>query len=161
MSLIVSGVAIGLFATLCINIWAFLLFKTIGMPMPNRAMMGRWAANFSRGKLFHESIATTPPEPQETAIGWMFHVCVGSAFGVMLAILVGEEWFTAPTPVPAVIFGIVTVGFGWFLMQPGMGLGPAGSKTPNPTKGRLNSLAGHVVFGMALWVGALLLAQSS
>jgi len=158
MSMVLNGIGIGLVATLAINLWALLLNRAAGMPLPNRAMMGRWAAHLTRGTVFHDSIATAQPVTHETRIGWMFHICVGSTFGVMLAVLAGRDWLAAPTLWPALIFGIVTVGFGWFLMLPGMGLGIAGAKTPNPLQVRLNGFLGHVVFGVALWVGALLLA---
>ncbi|WP_417209810.1 DUF2938 family protein [Antarctobacter sp.] len=156
--MIVQGMAIGLIATLAINIWALLLFRVAGIPMPNRAMMGRWAAHGARGRLFHDSIAAAPPVPGETRIGWLFHICVGATFGVMLALLAGRDWLAEPTLLPALAFGIVTVGFGWFLMLPGMGLGIAGAQAPNPAKVRINGLLGHVVFGVALWIGALALA---
>lgn len=69
----------------------------------------------------------------------------------------GPGWFAAPTLLPAWIFGIVTIAFGWFLLQPGMGLGWAASQTPNPTKGRLLGLVAHTVFGLGLWLTALVI----
>ena len=155
---ILKGAAAGLFATAVINLWALLLNRTLGIPVPNRALMGRWFAWIPRGQLFHDSIAKAPPVANETLIGWLCHLTVGATFGVILALLAGPAWRTDPTLWPALLFGIATVGCGWFLMQPGMGLGLAASRTPSPWRVRANGLAGHVVFGLALWVGAMAVA---
>lgn len=156
--LLVRGALIGLFATAAINLWAWVLWRLNGTPRPNRAMMGRWFAHIPRGKVFHDSIAAAPAILHETRIGWICHICVGATFGMMLAVMTGRDWLAHPTLWPALIWGIVTVGFGWFLMQPGMGAGIAGSRTPDPWKVRRSSLLGHVVFGLALWLGALILS---
>ena len=66
-------------------------------------------------------------------------------------------WLAAPRFLPAWLFGLATVAFGWFLLQPGLGLGWAASKTPNPTKVRLLNLAGHTVFGLGLYLTALVI----
>jgi hypothetical protein len=42
-------------------------------------------------------------------------------------------------------------------MQPAFGLGVAASKTPNPNKARLKSLVTHSVFGVGLYIWAVLL----
>jgi hypothetical protein len=44
-------------------------------------------------------------------------------------------------------------------MQPSFGLGVAASKTPNPNRARLKSLMTHTVFGVGLYIWALLLGQ--
>ena len=58
---------------------------------------------------------------------------------------------------PAWIFGIATLAFGWFLLQPGLGLGWAASRTPNPAKVRALNLVSHTVFGVGLYLTALLI----
>jgi hypothetical protein len=70
----------------------------------------------------------------------------------------GLEWARHPTPIPALVFGMVTVVLPFFVMQPGMGAGVASSKTPNPGRARLRSLLTHTVFGIGLYVSALLSA---
>lgn len=155
---ILKGIAMGLVATAAINLWALFLKQAFGIAPPNRAMMGRWFAHIPRGTVFHDSIAKAPPIAHETRIGWACHITVGATFGLVLALLAGPDWVAQPTLLPALIFGIVTVGCGWFLMQPGMGLGMAASRAPNPWKVRAHGLMGHVVFGFALWAGALLVA---
>ena len=80
-----------------------------------------------------------------------------AAYGVAFALIMGPDWFAAPRFLPAWIFGLATLAFGWFLLQPGLGLGWAASKAPNPTKVRLLNLAGHTVFGLGLWLTGLVI----
>jgi hypothetical protein len=47
------------------------------------------------------------------------------------------------------------VGAGWFLLQPGLGIGWAASKTPNPTKVRVLNLVAHTIFALGMYVVAL------
>ena len=54
------------------------------------------------------------------------------------------------------IVGLVTLVAPFFIMQPGMGLGIAASKTPNPNAARLKSIASHMVYGIGLYGSALL-----
>jgi hypothetical protein len=56
---------------------------------------------------------------------------------------------------PALFYGIGTVVFPFFIMQPSFGLGIAASRAPNPRHARLKSLATHTVFGLGLYVSAL------
>jgi hypothetical protein len=57
--------------------------------------------------------------------------------------------------VSALVVGVFTVVFPFFLMQPGMGIGIAASKTPNPNVARLRSLTSHAIFGVGLYAAAL------
>jgi hypothetical protein len=54
-----------------------------------------------------------------------------------------------------VAYGIATVVFPFFILQPSLGLGIAASKTPKPMQARLKSLATHTIFGIGLYVSAL------
>ena len=153
--LLIRGILMGLLATAAMDVWAFLLNRLAGQPLPNWGMVGRWVVNIPRGTVFHRSIADAPAVTQEVPIGWVFHYAVGLAYGVFFAVFMGAAWFSAPTFWPAWVFSILMVGFGWFLLQPGMGLGCAASKTPNPTKVRALNLIAHTVFAIGLWIGAV------
>lgn len=88
------------------------------------------------------------------------HYILGaSAIGITLALvfvaLVSGDWLARPTLLPALLYGIVTVVFPFFVLQPSLGLGIAGSRTPQPTQARLKSLATHTVFGIGLYLCAL------
>ncbi len=158
MELLVKGAVIGLGATVLMDLWAVLLWKVFRQPRPNWAPVGRWVWHLKNGTIFHDNIATAKPYPQEQALGWIFHYVVGILYGVILAVLVGLSWFAAPTFLPAWILGIVTVGAGWFLLQPGLGIGVAASKLPNANTVRILNLVSHTVFALGLYGTALLLA---
>ena len=91
----------------------------------------------------------------ELIIGWAAHYAIGIIFAALLVAICGLDWARHPTPLPALIFGLVTVAVPFFVMQPAMGAGIAASKTPNPAQVRLRSIAGHTVFGIGLYASAL------
>ena len=53
--------------------------------------------------------------------------------------------------------GFVTIGAGWFILQPAMGGGIAALKRPNANQIRIMSIAGRIVFGLGLYFSALLI----
>lgn len=151
------GVAIGIGATVLMDLWAIVLHKFFGENLPNWAPVGRWFWHLKEGRVFHDDIGKAAPYAHELALGWIGHYVVGILYGVILVIVVREPWLAEPTFLPAWILGIVTVGAGWFLLQPGLGIGWAASKTPNPTKVRLFNLVAHTVFAVGLWGTALII----
>ena len=157
IELLFRGIVIGFGATVLMDIWALILFKIFGQAKPNWAPVGRWFWHLKDGKVFHDSIATAEPYQHENALGWISHYAVGILYGVMLVLFVGPSWLAAPTFLPAWIWGIITVGAGWFLLQPGLGIGWAASKLPNPNKARLFNLLAHTVFALGLYGTALLI----
>jgi hypothetical protein len=157
LELIWRGAIIGVGATVAMDIWALILTAFFKQPKANWAPVGRWFYHLKSGQVFHDTIADAEPYSQELALGWISHYAVGIAYGIILAFLVGPAWFAEPTFLPAWIWGIVTVAAGWFLLQPGLGIGWAAAKTPNPNKVRALNLAAHTVFGLGLWLTALLI----
>jgi len=154
--ILLAGILMGVLATLAMDLWALVLNRFAGQPLPNWAMPGRWVVHAVRGTVFHDAIAEAAPVKGELRIGWAFHYAVGITYGVALAVIMGPTWLAAPTFFPAWVFSILMVGFGWFLLQPGMGLGWAASKTPTPWKVRGMNLLAHTVFAVGLWAGALI-----
>jgi len=146
-----TGILMGLGGTLAMDLWALFLGKVAGQPMPNWAMPGRWLGHVFRGKLFHEDISKVEPVPSELTLGWAFHYGVGIIYGVVFVILAGASWLADPRFLPLWAFSIITIAAGWFLLQPGMGLGWAASKTPNPWKTRVMGLLAHTVFAGGMW----------
>ncbi|CDZ45550.1 DUF2938 domain-containing protein [Neorhizobium galegae] len=157
IELLWRGILIGLGATILMDLWAIVLNRVFGQPKANWAPAGRWFWHLQRGKVFHDSIATAEPYRHELALGWAGHYAIGVLYGLILALVMGQNWFAAPTFIPAWILGIVTIGAGWFLMQPGLGLGWAASKTPRPNKVRFLNFAAHTVFALGLYGTALLI----
>jgi hypothetical protein len=148
---------IGIGATIVLDLWAVLL-RQFGVAPTNWGMVGRWVGHFPSGRFMHDNIADAPPVRGERAIGWTVHYVVGVAYaGALLAIL-GLAWARNPTPVPALIFGLITMIAPFFIMQPGMGAGVAASKAPKPNVARLKVVMAHTVFGLALYGVAAMIA---
>eukprot|EP01037_Dinobryon_pediforme_P014100 gene14099-14219_t len=145
-------------ATAAMDIWAVCLYLLFGQALPNWGLVGRWFAHIPRGTLFHTDINTAQPVPSEMAIGWVAHYIVGIAYAGLLIGIAGPAWTAHPTFLPAWIVGLVTVGAGWFLLQPGMGAGWAASLRPNPMRIRALNIVAHSVFALGLYGTALLIA---
>jgi hypothetical protein len=155
---IIRAILIGAGATILLDIWNLILKMLFKVPPPNWAMVGRWFTHASKGTFIHESIAKATPVKNELAIGWIFHYVVGILFAAALLMIWGIAWTVTPTFIPALIVGLVTVGCGWFILQPGMGLGVAASKLPNAVNIRLRGILGHIIFAIGLYGTALLIA---
>lgn len=153
------SLVVGIGATAALDIWALFLKAAFAQPLPNWGLVGRWFAHIPGGTLFHEDIAKSKPVANELAIGWIAHYVVGIVYAGILIAIAGPAWVAAPTFLPALIVGLVTVGAGWFLLQPGMGAGWAASLRPNPWKIRALNVAAHVVFALGLYGTALLMAR--
>lgn len=151
--------AIGLGATLLADLWAVARRRWLGVPTLDYALLGRWVAYIPQGRWAHAPIAAAAPRPHETAVGWSVHFVTGMAFAAGLVLWQGLAWLAAPTPLPALVFGLATVVFPWTVMQPAMGAGWAASRAPRPWRTRLHSLVLHAVFGLGLYASALLLAS--
>jgi hypothetical protein len=157
LEVIGRSLAIGIGATALLDLWALFLNRAFGIPLANWAMVGRWFAYLPRGRFMHDTIADTPPVSNELAIGWIMHYLIGALFAAIIILVWGLDWARNPTLLPALTVGVVTVGCGWFILQPGMGFGLAASKRPNANQVRLIGLINHVVFGLGLWLAALLM----
>ncbi len=155
-----SAIAIGIGATLVMDLWNLFLKRAFSSPSLNYCLLGRWVGHMPEGTLRHASIAAAPRKPHECTVGWIAHYSIGVALGVGFVALARGDWLARPTMLPALVYGIATVVFPFFIMQPSLGLGVASSRTPNPTQARLKSLATHSVFGVGLYVSALGLSHA-
>ncbi|MGQ4583533.1 DUF2938 family protein [Lysobacter sp. F60174L2] len=151
-------VLVGIGATLVMDLWTTLL-KALGVSTLNYALVGRWAGHLRRGRLAHASIRKATPIHGELLLGWTIHYGVGIAFAAVLIGLYGTGWLHSPTWGAALAVGVATVVFPLFVMQPAMGAGIAGSRTPTPFKNCLRSLATHAIFGCGLYLSAALLER--
>lgn len=153
------SVVFGAGATALLDLWNLLLNKVFGLPIPPWHLIGRWFAGLPQGRFVHrDGIGKSAPVHNELAIGWAMHYITGMVFAAALLLIWGMGWALYPTFVPALIVGVVTVGAGWFILQPGMGVGIACSGAPKPALARLLNVIGHIVFAIGLYGTALLLA---
>jgi hypothetical protein len=156
--LLVRVTLIGLGGAALMDLWSLSLRRGLGVPTLDYALLGRWIGQFPRGRFAHERIAAADAVPGERALGWLAHYAIGVAFAVVLVAIVGAGWLETPTVVPAIVVGLGTILAPWLVMQPAMGAGIAGSRTPNPRATRLRNLGTHAVYGVGLYASALLLA---
>jgi hypothetical protein len=152
----IGAVCVGLGATFVMDLWAVFLKHAFKIPAPNYCLVGRWLRHMTDGTFTHSSIAAAARKPAECATGWFAHYLIGVLFALGL-VAVTPGWLQSPTLLPALIWGMVTVGFPFFIMHPAFGLGLVASKAPNPMQARLRSLMNHVAFGIGLYVSALVM----
>src|SRR6187397_620503 len=147
----IDAILIGAGATGFLDLWSAARARFFGAATPDYALVGRWLAHLARGRLVHDAIAKSEPVKGERLIGWVAHYFIGIAFAAALLIGWGPEWAREPTLLPALIVGIGSVAAPFLLMQPGMGLGIAARRAPNPAAARLRSLTTHTIFGLGLY----------
>ena len=154
-SVLAGAIAIGIGATLLMDLWNLFLKRTFGVPSLNYCLLGRWLRHMPGGTLRHAAITAAAQKPHECTVGWVAHYTIGVVFALGFIGLTSGDWLTRPTVLPALLYGLATVLFPFLIMQPSLGLGIAASRTPNPMQARLKSLVTHTVFGIGLYLSAL------
>jgi hypothetical protein len=152
---VVSAIAIGVGATLALDLWNLFLRRVFRIQSLDYCLLGRWLRHMPEGTLWHAGITRASQKSFECTTGWIAHYTIGVAFAVVFVVLISADWLARPTLPPALLYGIGTVVFPLFIMQPMFGLGIAASRTPNPLQARVKSLGTHAVFGVGLYVTAL------
>ncbi|HSD00565.1 MAG TPA: DUF2938 domain-containing protein [Casimicrobiaceae bacterium] len=150
-----STVAVGLGATLLMDLFAVLLKRAFGIPSADYCLVGRWFCHMPRGTFTHPNIVKAARKPFECTVGWIAHYVIGAIYALMLVALVSSSWLIHPTLLPAVLFGLCTVLVPFLVMHPSFGFGVAASRTPNPPQAMLRSLMAHLTFGVGLYVCAV------
>lgn len=151
---IVRAAAVGVGATLFMDLWNLFLKRAFGVPSLDFCLLGRWLRHLPEGRFRHANIGAAARKPLECPLGWLAHYSIGVAFAVAFVALVPADWLARPTLPPALLFGIATVVFPFFVLQPALGLGVASSRAKSPAQARLKSLATHTAFGLGLYLGA-------
>ncbi len=141
------------------DLWNLFLRQAFGIPSLNYCFLGRWVLHIPGGTFRHSSIAKATPRPFECQAGWITHYSIGISLSIVFVLIVSIDWIARPTLTPALVFGIATVVFPFFVLQPSLGLGIASAKTANPTKARIKSLATHFVFGVGMYLTALTVSR--
>jgi hypothetical protein len=152
---VLSAVAIGLGASVVMDLWNLFLKRAFGIPSLSYCLLGRWVGHMPSGKLRHASIATAAPVRFECIIGPVAHYAIGVMLAIGFVVIVSPDWLARPTLLPALVYGIGTVIFPFFLMQPSFGLGIASSRAPRPAFARVKSLMTHTAFGIGLYLSGL------
>jgi len=154
IDLLVRGVVMGIAGSAAMDVWSAVLRRRFGISTLDYRLLGRWIGHFPRSRFVHDRIASAEPVAGERAIGWLAHYGIGVTFALLLLAIWGSGWAHSPTIWPALIVGLGTIVAPWFVMQPAMGAGIAGSRTPNPTATRLRNLGTHTVYGIGVYAAA-------
>ena len=149
------AIAIGIGATLVMDMWNLFLNRVFSVPSLSYCLLGRWLRHMPGGTFRHTSITAAPQKRFECTVGWIAHYTIGVVFALVFVVLASGDWLARPSLLLALLYGIGTVVFPFFIMQPSLGLGIAASRTPKPMQARLKSLVTHTVFGLGLYVCAL------
>ncbi len=156
--LLVRAAVIGVGGAALMDLWGLLVRRAFGIRGLDYAHLGRWIGHIPQGQLLHERIASAEPVRGERLIGWVAHYSIGVAFATLLLVAWGVDWAQSPTIGPAMIVGVGTIAAPWLIMQPAMGVGVAASHSPNPAAARVRNLATHVVYGVGLYLSAVVLS---
>ena len=151
----IGVIATGIGATLVMDMWNLFLQRAYGIRSLDYCLLGRWVRHMPGGSFRHASIAAATRKPGECLVGWTVHYSIGIALAAGLVILTSGAWLARPSLFAALLYGIGTVVFPFFVMQPSLGFGVAASRTPRPMQARLKSLVTHTVFGAGLYVCAV------
>ena len=159
LDLLLRGVVMGVAGSGLMDVWSAVLRRRFGIPTLDYRLLGRWIGHSAQGRPIHERIAASAPIRGEVAIGWIAHYATGVTFALLLLAIWGQAWARSPSIGPALVIGIGTIVAPWFVMQPAMGGGFAGSRTPNPSATRLRNLGTHTVYGIGLFAAATILTR--
>jgi Protein of unknown function (DUF2938) len=153
--LLARAIAIGIGATAIMDISGEVLRRVTGFAPLDYRLVGRWIGHMRHGRLRHDDIHTAPPIANEPTLGCLAHSAIGT--GVATALVAGRPaWAARPTLLPALATGVASSAAPLLLMQPAFGMGIAASKTPNPTRARLQCLRTHAIYGAGLYLTAVM-----
>src|SRR5919206_2215515 len=110
-SAILGAIAVGIGATLVMDLWNLFLKRTFSIPSLNYCLLGRWFRHMPGGTLRHASIAAAPRKPLECTVGWIAHYTIGVVFALVFVAPTSGDWLTRPTVLPALLYGLGTVVF--------------------------------------------------
>ena len=116
-------------------------------------------SSYAGGHFFHSNIAAASPRRFECAAGWAAHYTIGVVLALMFLAIAPDDWLHRPSLLHALLYGVGTVVFPLFVLQPALGLGIASSRTSKPAQSRLKSLVTHVVFGVGLYLCAVAISR--
>lgn len=159
VQLLAYAIAVGVGATVAMDVWNLFLKRLFGVQSLDYCLLGRWVAHMPRGTFVHTSVAAADVQKGECTLGWLVHYSIGVALAVVFVTLVPDSWPVRPTLLPPLVFGVITVVFPFVILQPSIGLGIAASRARHPARARAKSVLTHAVFGLGLYLSALLVRQ--
>src|SRR6266550_5566997 len=104
-SYILPAIAIGIGATLLMDLWNLFLKRAFSIPSLNYCLLGRWLRHMPEGTFRHANINAAPRKPFECAVGWIAHYSIGVVFALVFVLVFGD-WLARPTLLLALLYGI-------------------------------------------------------
>ncbi len=117
MDIIIKIIALGIFATAIIDIWATFSNRSLKFPRTNWAMVGRWLGQIPSGKLAHNPVISATEVKYENVLGWAFHYFIVIVYAALYILFVLFALDGQPSLFSAWMFGLVTILSPWFIMQ--------------------------------------------
>lgn len=98
---VTGAVAIGIGATLLMDVWNLFLRRAFGIPSLDYCPLGRWVCHMPSGTIRHANIGRSAARPYECPVGWLSHYSIGVGLAVVFVALTPGDWLAAPTLLPA------------------------------------------------------------
>ena len=92
-----GAVAVGLGATLFMDLWALFLKHAFSIPSANYCLVGRWFCHMPEGTFMHASIANASQKRFECTVGWIAHYVIGVVY-VLKKLAHRARWIVAQLP---------------------------------------------------------------
>ena len=99
---ILTAIAVGIGATVLMDLWNLFLKRAFGLPSLNYCMLGRWVRHMP-GAFRHASIAAASKKSGECVTGWLAHYSIGISLAIGFVLIVSGDWLARPTLVPALV----------------------------------------------------------
>ena len=116
----------GVLATITMDMTALTMVKSgiihLGDFQIVPSLLGRWVGYFPAGIFFHSTILETQPLAHERLIGILSHNLIGVTLTTLVVYPHVLIWRQKIAPGTAVLFGICTCLFPYFVMFPAMAL---------------------------------------
>jgi len=149
--LILSGVCVGIAATVTMDVMASVSRKVRFTAGPKGQWIGRWYLGIARGQFVHSNIAAAPEQAAEKRTALIGHYVIGIALAVLYVAGAGRLGLSPSSLLVAVGYGFATCVFPWFLVFPAIGFGFFGLRGPPELKLFISSLMNHLYYGFGLW----------
>jgi len=78
-----GAIAVGIGATLVMDLWNLFLKRTFSIPSVSFCLLGRWFQHMLGGTFRHASITDAPQRPLECTVGWIAHYTIGVVFALV------------------------------------------------------------------------------
>jgi hypothetical protein len=82
---VLRAIALGIGATLGMDLWNLFLKRAFGIPSLDYCLLGRWLRHMPGGVFRHASIAAAPQKPLECAVGCEEALFAGTSSGANVA----------------------------------------------------------------------------